>query len=142
MLSSASTASRFFSCEHAPDELFWQELNGWQLEQFYRLPRRGRRGDVVFKLDLTCIEKTGKQIPFARVFNRRYGIQMVVLHACVEGLRFPLGYRVYRGKGRATVVDLALEPHFCRLERWLRNFWRLTSTAAPVNTLQSEVEAI
>lgn len=106
---SASTASRFFSCEHAPDEVFWQELNGWQLQQFYRLPRRGRRGDVVLKLDLTCIEKTGKQIPFARVFNRRYGIQLVVLHACVEGLSFPLGYRVYQGKGKATVVDLALE---------------------------------
>lgn len=94
---SASTASRFFSCEHAPDEVFWQELNGWQLEQFYRLPRRGRRGDEVLKLDLTCIEKTGKRIPFARVFNRCYGIQLVMLHACVGGLNFPLGYRVYRG---------------------------------------------
>ena len=105
---SASTASRFLSCEHAPDKVFWRELNGWQLEQFYRLPRRGRRGDVVLKLDLTCIEKTGKQIPFARVFNRCYGIQLVVLHACVGGLSFPLGYRVYQGKGKATVVDLAL----------------------------------
>lgn len=106
---SASTASRFFSCEHAPDKVFWQELNSWQLKQCYRLPRRGRRGDVVLKLDLTCIEKTGKQIPFARVFNRCYGIQLVVLHACVGGLSFPLGYRVYQGKGKATVVDLALE---------------------------------
>ncbi len=106
---SASTASRFFSCEHAPDEVFWQELNGWQLGQFYRLPRRGRRGDVVLKLDLTCIEKTGKQIPFARVFNRRYGIQLVVLHACVEGLSFPLGYRLYQGRGRDTTATLALE---------------------------------
>ncbi len=106
---SASTASRFFSCEHAPDEVFWAELNRWQLGQFYRLPRRGRRRDVVLKLDLTCIEKTGKQIPFARVFNRRYGIQLVVLHACVGRLSFPLGYRIYRGKGKATVTDLALE---------------------------------
>jgi hypothetical protein len=106
---SASTASRFFSCEHAPDEVFWAELNRWQLAQCYHLPRRGRRGDVVLKLDLTCIEKTGKQIPFARVFNHRYGIQLVVLHACVGGLSFPLGYRIYRGKGKATVTDLALE---------------------------------
>jgi hypothetical protein len=105
---SASTASRFFSCEHAPDKVFWAELNTWQLGQFYRLPRRGRRGDVVLKLDLTCIEKTGKRIPFARVFNRRYGIQLVVLHACVGGLSFPLGYRVYQGKDKRTPVDLAL----------------------------------
>lgn len=106
---SASTASRFLSYEHAPDEVFWAELNRWQLGQLYRLPRRGRRGDVVLKLDLTCVEKTGKRIPFARVFNRRYGIQLVVLHACVGGLSFPLGYRVYQGKGQATVGELALE---------------------------------
>ena len=106
---SASTASRFLSCEHAPDKVFWQELNSWQLGQFYRLPKWGRRKDVVLKVDLTCVEKTGKQIPFARVFNRRYGIQLVVLHVCMEGLSFPLGYRVYRGRGKATVVDLALE---------------------------------
>jgi hypothetical protein len=106
---SASTASRFLNCEHAPEGVLWCELNAWQLGQFYSLPRRGRRGDVVLKLDLSCIEKTGKQIPFAHVFNRRYGIQLVVLHASVGGLSFPLGYRVYLGKGERTPVDLALE---------------------------------
>jgi hypothetical protein len=106
---SASTASRFLSCEHVPDQVYWAALNRWQLQQCYLLPRRGRRGDVVLKLDLTCVEKTGKQIPFARVFNRCYGIQLVVLHACVGGLSFPLGYRIYLGKGKSTPVDLALE---------------------------------
>lgn len=106
---SASTASRFLSCEHVPDEVYWTALNRWQLQQCYLLPRRGRRGDVVLKLDLTCIKKTGKQIPFVRLFNRCYGIQLVVLHACVGGLSFPLGYRIYLGKGRSTPVDLALE---------------------------------
>lgn len=106
---SASTASRFLSCEHAPDDTFWAELNRWQLKQFYGLPRRGRRGDVVLKLDLTCVEKTGKQIPFARLFNRCYGIQLVVLHACVGELSFPLGYRIYLGKSKRTPVELALE---------------------------------
>lgn len=106
---SASTASRFLSCEHAPDDVLWAELNHWQLTQFYRLPRRGRRSDVVLKLDLTCLEKTGKQIPFARLFNRCYGIQLVVLHACVGRLSFPLGYRIYLGKSQRTPVELALE---------------------------------
>ena len=106
---SASTASRFFACEHAPDEVFWAELNEWQRQQLYQVPRRGRRGDVVLKLDLTCIEKTGKRIPFARVFNRAYGIQLVVLHVCFGGLSFPLAYRIYQGKGKETPVDLALE---------------------------------
>lgn len=106
---SASTASRFLSCHHAPDEVYWAELNRWQLAQCYGLPRRGRRGDVVLKLDPTCIEKTGKRIPFARVFNRCYGIQLVVLHACMGSLSFPLGYRIYLGKNTSTPVDLALE---------------------------------
>ncbi len=106
---SASTASRFLSCEHVPDEVYWAALNRWQLQQCYLLPRRGRRGDVVLKVDLTCVEKTGKQIPFARLFNRCYGIQLVVLHACIGGMSFPLGYRIYLGKGTSTPVTLALE---------------------------------
>lgn len=107
---SASKASRFLSCEHVPDADYWQTLNDWQFEQLHQQPpRRGRRGDVLLKIDLTCIEKTGKKIPFARLFNRVFGIQIVVLHACVNGLSFPLGYRIYKGKGQATTVDLALE---------------------------------
>lgn len=106
---SASTASRFLSCHHAPDEVFWEELNAWQFARFACLPRRGRRSDVILKLDLTCIEKTGKQIPFARVFNKLFGIQPVVLHACADGLNVPLGYRIYLGKGKPSVIDLALE---------------------------------
>lgn len=107
---SASTASRFLNCEQVPDEVYWQTLNDWQFKQMYQqLPRRGRRGDVLLKLDLTAIEKTGKQIPFARLFNRVFGIQLVVLHACVNGLSFPLGYRIYRGRGQQTTVELALE---------------------------------
>ena len=97
------------SCHHAPDEVFWEELNAWQFAQFYALPRRGRRGDIKLKIDLTRIEKTGKQIPFARVFNKLFGIQLVVLHACVEGLSVPLGYHIYQGKGETSIVELALE---------------------------------
>ena len=63
----------------------------------------------MLKLDLTCIEKTGKHIPFARVFNKLFGIQLVVLYACVNGLSVPLGYRIYLGKDTATPVELALE---------------------------------
>ena len=61
------------------------------------------------KIDLPCIKKTGKHIPFARVFNKRFGIQLVVLHARVEGFSVPLGYRIYQGKSKTTPVELALE---------------------------------
>ena len=99
--------------------MFWAELNEWQLKGLYGVPRRGRRGDVVLKLDLTCIEKTGRKIPFVRVFNRSYGIQLVVLHVCHGGLSFPLAYRIYRGKGKETPVDLALEL----LEKFPASAW-------------------
>ena len=88
--------------------MFWEELNAWQFTQFYALARRGRRGDVRLKIDLTCVERTGKHIPFARVFNKRFGIQFVVLHACAHGLSVPLGYRIYLGS-KTTPVELALE---------------------------------
>ena len=97
------------SCEHVPDPVFWEVLNNWQFQQFNNLSRRDRRGDVILKLDLTCLEKRGQKIPFARVFNSNYGIQLVVLHACVGKLSFPLGYKIYKGKATATVVTLALE---------------------------------
>ena len=90
-------------------QVMWQTLNECQAAIWHSLPRRGRRSEVILKLDLTCIEKTGKKIPFARVFNRRYGIQLVVLHASWEGLSFPVAYRIYEGKGKTTVNDLALE---------------------------------
>ena len=63
----------------------------------------------MLKLDLTCVEKTGKHILFARVFNKLFGIQLVVLHACVDGFSVPLGYCIYLGKGTPSTVDLALE---------------------------------
>ncbi|MDZ7705290.1 MAG: transposase [Trueperaceae bacterium] len=107
---SASTASRFFSGEHTTDEALWERLNRWQTEQLYaKLPRRGRRGDMVLKLDLTCIEKTGRRIPFAWPYNRSYGIQLVVLHACWGGLRFPLGYRIYAQNSPKSATDLATD---------------------------------
>lgn len=106
---SASTASRFMSCEHAPDSVLWSVLNKWQFQQFHVLWRDSRRGDVILKLDLTCLEKRGQKIPFARVFNSNYGIQLVVLHACVGKLSFPLGYKIYKGKDTTSVVSLALE---------------------------------
>jgi len=106
---SASTASRFLNCEQVPDKVYWHTLNDWQFAQMYQhLSRRERRGDELLKIDLTCIEKTGKLIPFARVFNRVFGIQLVVLHACVNGISFPLAYRIYEGKGKRTTVELAL----------------------------------
>jgi hypothetical protein len=108
---SASTASRFFSHDIMDAKLAWERLNAWQFERLYQSHqgRKGRKPEVVLKLDLSCIEKTGKKVPFARVFNGRYGIQLITLHACFGKLSFPISQRIYQGKGSQTVVDLALE---------------------------------
>ena len=62
---------------------------------------------MVLKLDLTCIEKTGRALPFVWRFNHRFGVQLVVLHVSVGDLHLPLAARVYLGK--TTTIDLALE---------------------------------
>lgn len=60
-------------------------------------------------MDLTSIPKTGMTLPCVRVDNEIHGIHLVVLYAVYRKLKFPVGYRVYRGKGTTTPVKLALE---------------------------------
>lgn len=105
---SASTASRFLNRDAVDDKGLWKTMTDWGKEQIAKVRKRGRHGDIILRLDLTCIEKTGKKIPFARVFNGKYGIQVVMLHASIKGFDIPLGYRIYRGKGTSSVVTLAL----------------------------------
>lgn len=106
---SASTASRFFSYGLLEPELCWADLAeaNRKLIYDYLASARGRRPDVVLKVDLTCIEKTGRALPFVWCFNHRFGVQLVVLHVSVGHLHLPLAERVYLGK--RTTVALALE---------------------------------
>lgn len=105
---SSSTASRFFNKRVLDEANVWDVLNRWQQQQWQAAYQRGRPREMVLKVDVSCIEKTGKQLPYVRVFNKRQGIHIVVLHACVHGLSIPLDYRIYQGKGNDNVVDLAL----------------------------------
>lgn len=110
---SASTASRFFSHDMLDERLCWEELNHWQFEQLYRRSfGRGRKPEVVLKLDLTCIEKTGKKLPFTWCYNKRYGIQLLTLHACFGSLSFPIATSLYEGKHRLAELALELLEHF------------------------------
>jgi len=87
----------------------WNLLQQNQWEALLLSARRRRRARLRLSIDLTSLEKTGKQLPFVRVYNGVHGIHLVVLLAEYRGLKFPVGYRVYRGKGTATPVSLALE---------------------------------
>ncbi len=110
---SSSTGSRFCA-NHTVKEYgeLWKTLNSWQMNVLWNLygssNRRGRRQDVMLKIDLTSIEKTGIKLPFVRLFNKIFGIHIVVLHAHVGDISFPMAFRFYLGKGTTTQVKLVL----------------------------------
>lgn len=108
---SASSASRFFG-RTRPAEAYWQVFNTWQrelLQQLYtRSTRPGRRKGLMLKVDMTSIEKTGRSLPWVRVFHGVFGIHVLVLHAHVGPLSFPLARRIYLGKGQTKPIRHAL----------------------------------
>ena len=111
---SSSTASRFFANHtNRMYREFASALSEWQLCILWLLynnaNRRGRRGHIFLKIDLTSIEKTGVKLPFVHLFNKIFGIHIVVLHAHVGHIFFPLAFLIYLGKGKTTQVKLALQ---------------------------------
>ncbi|TDE86198.1 IS701-like element ISDge5 family transposase, partial [Deinococcus sp. S9] len=108
-LVSKSAVSRLLNNYDWDTAACWALLQRSQWEALLLAARRKRRACLRLSVDLTSIEKTGKQLPFVRVYNEVHGIHLVVLFAEYRGLKFPVGYRVYRGKGTATPVSLALE---------------------------------
>lgn len=120
---SASSASRFFG-RTRDAQTHWRVLNAWQRALLWRLykqsNRQGRRKGLVLKVDLTSIEKTGKGLPWVRVFHGVLGIHVLVLHAHVGPLSLPLARRIYLGKGQTKPIGHALAmlaewPTLCAL---------------------------
>jgi len=71
-------------------------------------------------IDLTCLEKCGKFLhlstptddletpnPWVRVLNGKRGLHLVVLYLVVGEWRVPWSFRVWRGKGYPSTVQLA-----------------------------------
>ncbi|MBV9385684.1 MAG: hypothetical protein JOZ78_04565 [Chroococcidiopsidaceae cyanobacterium CP_BM_ER_R8_30] len=62
-------------------------------------------------LDLTTLEKTGKFKAFSGGvgwYNRKRGLHLVVMYLVIGPYRIPWNFRVYRGKGNPSTVQLAL----------------------------------
>ena len=93
----------------------WDTAACWTLLQtaqweFLRLAAlRKRRPVLRLSVDLTSIEKKGSTLPFVRVYNEVHGIHLVVLFAEYGAIKFPIAYRVYKGKHTPSPVTLALE---------------------------------
>lgn len=95
------------------NEYNWDTAQGWtilhraQWDALHLAARRKHLPLLRLSVDLTSLEKKGSMLPFVRVYNKVHGIHLVVLFAQYGSVKFPVGYRVYKGKGTATPVTLA-----------------------------------
>jgi hypothetical protein len=116
---SGSSLSRFFNRYN------WSTLGVLRasrktiLAQFKAHPV-GRNIPLRVIFDLTTLAKCGKFVqlnnplkegskidPWVRVLNGKRGLHLVVMYLVLGEWRMPWGFRVWRGKGHPTVVDLA-----------------------------------
>jgi hypothetical protein len=107
---SPSALSRFLNHYSWPTRQVICSVRKHLLEQILTRCPRGRRPHLQVILDLTCLEKSGQfksALPdLVRVFHGKRGLQVVILYLVVGVWRW--GFRIYRGRGTATPVQLAL----------------------------------
>ena len=70
---------------------------------------RGVGQVIKARLDLTTLEKTGNfpSVPVS-VFNAVKGLHIIVLYIGVGVESYPFSYAIWKGKGKATLTQLAL----------------------------------
>lgn len=106
---SASALSRLLNVYEWDTAACWATLQQAQWDALLLAARRNHQPRLRLCVDLTSVPKTGRELPFVRVDNEVHGIHLVALYAVYGDLKFPVGYRVYRGKGAPSPVRLALE---------------------------------
>ena len=76
----------------------------------YYQQQRGRRPRLLVTVDLTTLKKAGcfSKLGLIGVLNKKRGLHVVVLYLVAGPLRFPWGFRIWRGKGQASASELAL----------------------------------
>lgn len=110
-LKSAGALSRFLNHYGWPTRQVIRSVQSWVLEQLLAWAPQGQRPHLQLIVDLTTLDKTGKfqQMPgLVRWYNRKRGLHLVVLYLVVGQWRIPWSFRIYQGKGSATLVQLAL----------------------------------
>lgn len=127
-LKSASALSRFLNQYAWSTRRVIRATRQAALQQVLAQPRVGRRPVLQVIVDLTTAEKTGKfnhsstsaHLPqplaaqfqpladLVRVYNGKRGLHVVMLYILVGQWRLPWSFRIYRGKGHPTPVQLGL----------------------------------
>ena len=108
---SPSSLSRFYNKALWNLHIFNQHLQKTALSRILtaRNQARGQARTVEAALDLSTLEKTGDfpDLPVS-VFNAVLGLHVVVLYVMVGNERQPFSFAIWKGKGFATPVMLAL----------------------------------
>ena len=107
---SVSTASRHLNSAVALPQCK-QHLWRFQVEELCKHAHqiKSSRPWMVIRVDLTSVEKTGKQLPYVRTYNKVHGLHLVVMHVSVGKLSFPMGCEIYDpAHPEVTPIMLAL----------------------------------
>ena len=106
---SASALSRLLNAYDWDTPQCWDILIQAQWDALLVAAKRKHHPQLRLCVELTSIPKTGTTLPHVRVYHHVFGLHLVVLYAVYGRLKFPLGYRVYRGRGTASPARLALD---------------------------------
>jgi hypothetical protein len=109
-LVSASGLSRFLNHYHWPTRAVIRTVRAEVLRQIQAQDRYGCSPILHVVLDLTTLEKVGKFQGLGRlvrVYNGKRGLHLVVLYVLVGRVRLPWSFRVYRGQGQRSPIQLA-----------------------------------
>jgi Transposase DDE domain len=109
-LVSASGLSRFLNHYAWPTRAVIRAVRAEVVRQVKAQDRYGAMPILHVVLDLTTLEKVGKFKglgSLVRVYNGKRGLHLVVLYLLIGQVRLPWGFRVYRGKGDLSPIQLA-----------------------------------
>lgn len=107
---SASALSRFLNQYNWSTRAIIRSIRAQIVAQIQAERPAGRRPILQVIFDMTTLEKVGKFKGLGqliRVYNGKRGLHLVVLYILLGKRRLPWGFRVYRGKGELTPIQLA-----------------------------------
>jgi hypothetical protein len=110
-LVSSASLSRFLNHYAWPTRKVVQLVRDTLTASLLASQKPGKRPTLRVMVDLTCLEKTGRfaqLVGWLHVLNGKRGLHLVVLYLELGRARLPWGFRVWRGKGTASAVSLAL----------------------------------
>lgn len=113
---SESALSRFLNKYSWPTRQLIRQVRKMAIEQIKSHCFKGRKPFLQVIIDLTTLEKRGKFKAFGNlihVYNGKRGLHLVVIYLVVGQWRIPWNFRVWRGKGTASPVQLALRMVRC-----------------------------